>query len=355
MLLVAFADWSAGRVGTKSQWVRFLTLLDVADGLRPVVGRLQDSGLGWRWNSLVRGGDSKEALDEDWCSEASLVSFRHPYTEYRRRGKAWRLPGQIEHGKLSESAKEVFQDLAFKHLETHKAEYLTFDVGRFARPRRDWDRRTLPTPLATFLRSKAWIAAGTDEKPGFRKTSECWGSRKRQDRPPRFLERVSDTVAGLVEGSEELAELVFGPLGLREWHGPDTAPERLRALAVVAPALATHDRQRFRREYRRAWLDLSNTDVKRHSKLTPWRHPKLTPEETAYIAPQRRIPWSTADCAPGPPGDGGLWSAARSNPGRSLRPRSSSWTAGTPRPGRAARPITAIRAAGRGACHPTGP
>ena len=260
-LLVAFADWSAGRVGTKRQWVTFLMLLDVADGLRPVAGRLQDSGLGWSWNSLVRGGDSKEALDEDWCSEASLVSFRHPYTEYRRRGKAWRLPGQIEHGKLSESAKEAFQDLAFKHLETHKAEYLTFDVGRFARPRRDWDWRTLPTPLATFLRSKAWIAAGTHEEPGFRKTSECWTSRKRQDRPPRFLERVSDTVAGLVEGSEELADLVFGVLELREWHSPDTAPERLRALAVVAPSLATHDRQGFRREYRRAWLDLSNTDT----------------------------------------------------------------------------------------------
>ena len=33
---------------------------------------------------------------------------------------------------------------------------------------------------------------------------------------------------------------------------------------------------------------------------------------------------------------------------------SASWTAGTPRPGRAARPITAIRAAGRAACHPEG-
>ena len=26
--------------------------------------------------------------------------------------------------------------------------------------------------------------------------------------------------------------------------------------------------------------------VKRHSKLTPWRHQKLTPEETAYVDPQ---------------------------------------------------------------------
>ena len=30
-------------------------------------------------------------------------------------------------------------------------------------------------------------------------------------------------------------------------------------------------------------------DVKRHSKLTPWRRRKLTPEETAYVDPQRRF------------------------------------------------------------------
>ncbi len=67
--------------------------------------------------------------------------------------------------------------------------------------------------------------------------------------------------------------------------------------------------------------------VKRHSKLTPWRHRKLTPEETAYVD---RLP------------------AVHRVP-------RASWTAGTPRPGRAARPITAIRAAGRTGCHPAGP
>ena len=261
-LLVDFADWTARRGGTKRQWVTFLMLLDVADGLRPVAGRVQESGLGWSWDSLVRGGDAKEALDQDWCRKASLVSFRHPYTVYRRRGKAWRLPGQIEHGELPEAAKEAFHELAFRHLEAHNAKYLTFAVGRFERAQRDWNRRTLPTPLATFLRSKAWIAAGKHEEPGFRKASECWASRTRQGRPPRFLERVSDTVAGLVEGSKELADLIFGDaLGLRDWHSPDTAPERLRALAAVAPALTTHDRRDFHKEYRRAWLDLSNTDA----------------------------------------------------------------------------------------------
>ena len=260
-LLADFVDWPAAPGGTKRQWVTFLMLLDVADGLRPVAGRLQESGLGWSWNSLVRDGDAQEALDREWCAEASRVSFRHPYTSYRRRGKAWRLPGQIEHGELPETAKETFHELAFRHLEAHNARYLTFDVGRFDRPQRDWNRQTLPTPLATFLRSKAWIAAGTHEKLAFRKASDCWASRTRQGRPPRFLERMPDTAAGLVEGSEELANLVFGAIGLRDWHSADTAPERLGALAVVAAALATHDRRDFRKEYRRAWLDLSDTDA----------------------------------------------------------------------------------------------
>ena len=261
-LLVDFADWPAGPGGTKRQWVDFLTQLGVADGLKPVAGRLQESGGGWTWDSLVRNGDAKSGLDHDWCREASRVSFRHPNTEYRRKGEAWRLPGQIEHGELPDTAKQAFHELAFRHLEAHTAEYLTFYVGRFGRPGRDWNRQTLPTPLATFLRSNAWITAGTHEKPGFRKASECWASRTRQGRPPRFLERMPDIVAALVEGSEELADLVFGDaLGLRDWHSPDTAPGRLRALAAVAPTLAAYDRRDFRKEYRRSWLHLSDTDA----------------------------------------------------------------------------------------------
>ena len=261
-LLVNFADWPAVSGGNKRQWVTFLTVLGVADGLRPVAGRVPKSGSGWSWKHLVDHGDVKEALDRDWCAEASTVSFPNPNTEYRRRGGAWRLPGQIEHGDLPETAREAFHELAFRHLEAHDAKCLTFNVGRFERARHYWNKQTLPTPLATFLRSKAWIMAGKHHEPGFRKASECWASRTRQGRPPRFLERVSDTVAALIEGSEELADLVFGSaLGLRDWHSPDTAPQRLRALADVASALAAHDRRDFRNGYRRAWHDLSNTDA----------------------------------------------------------------------------------------------
>lgn len=261
-LLVNFDKWPLNPVGTKRLWVEFLNLLGVADGLIPVAGRLQESGLGSSWNHLVRTENAKEALGRDWCNEASRKSFRHPYTMYRRRGAAWRLPGQIEHDELPDTAKEAFQELAFRHLETHNSGYLTFEVGRFERPERDQNRQTLPTPLATFLRTTAWIAVSTHEKPVFRIARECWATRTRRPRLPRFMECMSDTIASLVESSGELADLVFGSaVGLRDWNSKDTAAERLSALAIVAPDLALHERRDFHKEYRRAWLEVSDTNA----------------------------------------------------------------------------------------------
>lgn len=76
------------------------------------------------------------------------------------------------------------------------------------------------------------------------------------------MDRVSDTISDLVQSNEELADLAFGnALGLQDWNSKDTAPKRLQALAVVASSLGMHERAEFRREYRRAWLDISSTDI----------------------------------------------------------------------------------------------
>ena len=261
-LLVEFAAWPAVQGGTRRQWIDFLALLGVADGLRPVAARLQDAGLGCTWDQLVRTGDAKAALDRDWRSAAASVSFGHPYTRYTRNGEAWRLPGQIEHDDLADAARQAFHELAFRHLEARNAECLAFDVGRFERGPRYRDCQTLPTPLAAFLRSRAWIAAGTREESVFIRAGDCWAARTRQGRPPRFIARLPDAEAALVEGTQELADLVFGEdLGVRDWHAGATAAGRLRALAAAAPALAPHDRRDFHREYRRAWTDFAAADA----------------------------------------------------------------------------------------------
>ncbi len=261
-LLADFANWPSVPGDAKRQWVDFLKVLGVVNGLQPVAAAVRANDEGRHWNSLVRHGDSKQGLDDDWCREASRFTYRYPYTDYRRSGEAWRLPGQIEHAELSESVKDLFHELVFRHLEACGARYFTFNVGRFDRAPGIQDKKTLPTPLATFLRSKAWIVVSSDEEAQFRKARECWAARTKRDRPPRFVERISDVVLELMQASEEFVELVFGDaLGLRDWHSKDTALERLQMLAVVVPSLRMHDRADFRREYRRAWLEVSGTDT----------------------------------------------------------------------------------------------
>ena len=263
LLLVGVDDWPVPVSDAKRRWVSFLTLLGVADGLRPVTAHVQQSDRGKSWNRLLRTGKAEEGLDQDWCAEVSLRPFYYRYTQYQRQGEVWRLPGQIEHEKLSETAKEAFHELAFQNLaKEDSSEFLAFKVGRFERTPLNWDRRILPTPLATFLRSKAWIAANTREDSGFRKVSECWAARTKQGKPPRFMDRVPDTIADLVETNQDFANLVFGKeLGLRDWPSKETALERLTELASVSISLSSHDRPVFRKEYRRAWFDVVETGV----------------------------------------------------------------------------------------------
>ncbi len=257
LLLVGQQDWPVSVQDAKRHWTRFLELIGVIEGLKPVTARLARKGAPSNlWDYVLRSGKDAEGLDKDWCAEVAHVSFNHPYTDYRMKGEAWRLPGQIEHDALAEGTRELLCTLIFEHLKAHGTDYFQFEVGRFERSERDWDRQKLPTPLATFLRSKAWIAATSQEGHTFRSPGHCWGSRVRRGGPPRFIDRLPDTVADLSEGSG-LAELAFGEaLGLRDWQSPTTAVERLRDLANVAVGLSSNDRPTFRNEYRRAWQEV---------------------------------------------------------------------------------------------------
>jgi hypothetical protein len=263
LMLVGQHDWPVSVQDAKRHWARFLDLIGVADGLRPVPARLTRKGSPTSlWDGVLRHGRPAEGLDEGWCTEVARVSFNHPYTEdYRMEGEAWRLPGQIEHETLPESAREALCALIFEHLKSHGTRYFQFKVARFGRYEREWDLRVLPTPLATFLRAKDWIAATTQDGIAFRGPRECWASRVRRGGPPRFIDRVPETVADFSEGGE-LVELAFGEtLGLRDWQSQETAVARLRDLTGVATNLASNERPTARNEYRRAWQDVVESDI----------------------------------------------------------------------------------------------
>jgi hypothetical protein len=262
LLLVGQQDWPVAVKDEKRNWTRFLELIGVGDGLRPVSAHLTRKGFpSYLWDNVLRTGKASEGLDKDWCAEVAHVSFSHPYTDYGMRGEAWRLPGQIEHEALPASAREALCTLAFEHLKTYGTSYFKFEVGRFERYERDWDRRELPTPLATFLRSKAWIAAATQDGVGFKSPRECWASRLRRGGTPRFVHRIPDSFADFSEG-DGLAELAFSKaLGVRDWQSQTTSIDRLHDLASIALGLASNDRPTFRSEYRRAWSDVVETGI----------------------------------------------------------------------------------------------
>lgn len=262
LLVLGQQDWPVSVQDAKRPWTQFLELIGVVDGLRPVPARLTRRGFpSDLWNSVLRSGKAAEGLDKDWCAEVAHVSFNHPNTEYRINGEFWRLPGQIEHDDLSEGTRESLCMLTFEHLKAHGTQFFQLEVGRFERSERNWDRRRLPTPLATFLRSKPWIAATSQRGLSFRSPKECWGSRVRRGGPPRFIDRVPEALADLSDG-DGLSELAFSKeLGLRDWHSQATAVERLRDLADVAAELSSNDRPTFRNEYRRAWQDVVETGI----------------------------------------------------------------------------------------------
>jgi hypothetical protein len=180
------------------------------------------------------------------------------------RGHAWRLQGQIEHAHLSDATKEALSSLIFEHLKVRGKAFFQFKVGRFERAERAWDARTLPTPLATFLRSKAWLTVNTRDEMVFRRPSECWATRERRrgSGPARFLDRLLEKFAADIAESTSLADLMFGEaIGLRDWQSEATAVARLLDLAVVAPDLPGSERPVLRREYQRAWLDAAGTQI----------------------------------------------------------------------------------------------
>jgi Domain of unknown function (DUF3883) len=258
LLLVSDKDWPSLSTDSPRQWVRFLEIIGVVDGIQPVASRMPRQGQPvYRWTSLLRDGKKTEGFDEDWCAEVANVSFYHPYTDYQMDGEAWRFPGQIEYDLISEAAREILCGLIFEHLKTHRSKFFQFRVGRFDRYPRDYDSRTLPTPLASFLRSKPWIAASTREGIGFRSPDHCWAAKVRRGGPPRFVDRVPDTVAALAD-HPELAEFVFSQsIGLRDWRDEHSAVARLSYLATIATDLASNDRPTFRGEYKRAWQEVA--------------------------------------------------------------------------------------------------
>lgn len=251
-LIASFADWPrAASDDRREDWLRFLVILGVRDGLQPIAGTHRKSGTPSNtWNSFLFSGAPMLGLDANWTAHARTLSFSYPQTEYNLRQEIWRLPGQLEHSSLPAPAREAFSDLVIAYIRENGDTHFVFSIDHW----RGFERIELPTPLQVFLREGSWPASLRRDESTFEVPRRSWSTTVVRQIPPRFVPRFS-AEPGSRAG---LPPLVFDErIGLRDWSTPESAPARLESLATALSDLSAAERRDLREQLRRAWNDVA--------------------------------------------------------------------------------------------------
>lgn len=259
-LLVAFSDWPRARADDRREdWAHFLKVLGVGDGLDPIPATMRRGGTpNGYWSGLLRYGDSQHGFDANWIAIASQCALHYPQTHYDMQGEAWRVPGQLEHGQLSESTKELLSNLLVAYLKVRGDAQFHFSIQHW----RGHQTVTLPTPLQIFLRQGRWPASTRGDNIVFARPCDSWSTTVAKQHPPRFVARFKSEPGA----REELPSILFdSKIGLRNWSDTSSAPGRLASLAAALPELSAAERRDLRDQLRRAWSDFADL----RSKLPP--------------------------------------------------------------------------------------
>lgn len=251
-LLVSFNDWPrAASDDRREDWLRFLSVLGVRDGLQPIPGIVRRKGTpSNHWNSFLLAGQSKEGLDSHWTAQGRKVTLYYPQTEYNLVGEVWRLPGQLEHAKLTLPAKEAFSDLIVSYLREHGEAHFTFSIEHW----KGSQKVDLPTPLQIFLREGSWPASLRRDETLFEAPRHSWSTTAGRQIPPRFVARF-----WAEPGSRAtLPPILFDQrIALRDWAASTSAPARLGSLGAALADMSAAERRDLREQLRRAWNDVA--------------------------------------------------------------------------------------------------
>ena len=273
-LLGNWDTWPLKERGTATEWVTFLRLLGVRDGLIPVffasVSRSAQEWISFRssdWATLTvephLGPHWRAALrtSDPWSG------FRYQSGQYETGTTLYALPGQAEHGAMSDRAKTAYARLVVAALTDMALAYLN---TRLTKTSGLSDNLAWPSPLAAFLQLAAWLPVGGAEDLAWQPPTECWFS-PRAEPLPRFVPRIDRSVRDTLEMSQAARDLATSHLGLRLWSDPSTATSRLRALGqILANGIGEADHDTFRKVYREAWADWHGLEPR------PWLPSDLT-------------------------------------------------------------------------------
>lgn len=255
-LLTDYSDWPVTSTqDRKADWMRFLEILRVRDGLHPIAGKMRRSGTPSNyWHSLFLNGNPQLGLGPSWTSVARTMRLTYPQTEYSLQGECWRFPGQLEHEGLSPSAREAFSELIVAYLKENGDAQFEFEVVH----RRNFESEKLPTPAQVFLREAEWMLTFRRDEADLRRPRDSWSTLTPRQVPPRFVDRFA-AEPGLRASAPTV--LFDKRIGLRDWTSANTASERLISLADAVSDLSTAERRDLREQLRRAWADVSKENL----------------------------------------------------------------------------------------------
>jgi len=227
-LIVSDAGWTPKTDAARREWVRFLSIAGVNDGLTPVAAAdLPESGWpNWTWHNLLRTEVAAAGRDGRWVALARSVVLRNPNTDYQRRGELWMFPGQPESGQFAPETRARMAELVLSHLAHGGADRLTFSLGRYDRWPREWNEVQIPTPAGAFVRCAEWLPLAQDPDR-FARPSAVWSTSDGRQRP-RFVSSPHERLSARIEDDEALRKLLMGPLGgLRDWAARDRVVDKL--------------------------------------------------------------------------------------------------------------------------------
>lgn len=258
-LLVAWEEWPLRERGTAADWVQFLRLLGVRDGLTPVYHKAVSQHVNhWRW--LRRGGAPALAVEAQlggtWriAVADAKANFGYMSGDYSTGDTLFALPLQVEHPTMSDRAKRAYARLAVRAIAELAPRHLTTILSRTAGM---GDAVAWPSPLLAFLAEAEWLPVTFAEQVTWRRPRDCWFA-NRSETLPRFLPRLERPIRDAIDANAATRNVFAGRLGLQVWNERGSAVARLVELGdVLGRGIAEHEHDSFRSEYRQAWADWS--------------------------------------------------------------------------------------------------
>lgn len=264
------AAFGAKQVG---EWTTFLTGLGVQRGLRPVAIKPPSS---IRANALTQfefcpalGISAEAAVLWKADIQANAVGALHlpMTTHYVIAGSLWWLPGQGDHHRFSDEAREAYAALMIDWLAGSAAGQFLTEVHHLYNYRSD--SRHWPTPVAAFLRSAQWMPVEEPGLEGMTRRHEVpanvWltGS-SGADRYPPFLRRPSFRLnRALDKAPEATLALLNSRARLPTFNAPNTLFRQIFFLTAQyrAGGISRFHEREFVNIYNRTWARLADQQV----------------------------------------------------------------------------------------------